>query len=90
MAIVALPKMAQYSGWESSCQAVMSNPGMRIGVVCDDRDGTDAKACSAGSLISITVSWPVKADSQATVASDDRCQFDTDSNRACVIKEVTL
>ena len=83
-------EIAEYSGWEASCQAVGSNPNMRISVSCNDRNNGDAKACTSGSLINIAVSWPVKSDQQATVANDSRCTFNSDSNRACVIKEVTL
>lgn len=83
-------EIAEFSGWEASCQAVGSNPNMRISVSCSDRDNGDAKACSSGSLVSIAVSWPVKADEQATVANDNRCSFGADTNRSCVIKEVTL
>lgn len=83
-------EIAEFSGWEASCQAVGSNPNMRISVSCNDRDNGDAKVCSSGSLISIAVSWPVKSDHQASVANDSRCNFDADSNRACVVKEITL
>lgn len=83
-------EIAEFSGWEASCQAVGSNPNMRISISCNDRDNGDAKVCSSGSLISIAVSWPVKSDQQATIANDSRCTFDSDSNRACIIKEVTL
>ncbi|NVK54635.1 MAG: prepilin-type N-terminal cleavage/methylation domain-containing protein [Alteromonadaceae bacterium] len=83
-------EFAQFSGWEASCQAVASNPGMRINLTCSDRDNGDAKLCSTGSLISITVSWPVRSSQQAAVATDNRCAFASDTNRACVLKEVAL
>ncbi|WP_083271847.1 hypothetical protein [Alteromonas lipolytica] len=63
---------------------------MRISVSCDDRDNTDAKACSAGSIISIAVSWPEKQNTAQGQVNDARCAFNADPNRACVVKEVTL
>lgn len=83
-------EIAEYSGWEASCQAVVSNPNMRISVNCNDRDNGDAKACSSGSLVTIAVSWPLKADSQTNIANDSRCAIGADANRTCVVKEVTL
>lgn len=83
-------EIAEFSGWEASCQAVRSNPGMRISVACDDRVTGDAKSCSSGSLISIAVSWPQKNNQQATINTDNRCAYDSDDNRACVVKEMTL
>ena len=82
--------LASFTGWEASCQAVRSNPNMWLNVTCNDRDAGDAKLCSSGSLISIAVSWPVKSSTGNSVQADSRCAITGSTNRACVIKEITL
>lgn len=83
-------EFAEFAGWDASCQAVRSNPNMRILVDCNDRDSGDTKACSTGSIIEISVSWPEKASQGAEITSDSRCEFDDDTQRACVVKELAL
>ncbi len=51
--------VATYDLWEIRCQSGVrdSLPGGTMSVTCTDSDVTDADACTAGSVFSITVNW---------------------------------
>ncbi|WP_246587670.1 prepilin-type N-terminal cleavage/methylation domain-containing protein [Alteromonas lipotrueiana] len=83
-------QMARYEGWALSCAAVQTNPSTRISLGCQDSNSADTDACSAGSRIQITLTWPVAVSANRSYNLIARCNpLDSNTNE-CVFKDITL
>ncbi|WP_229805075.1 type IV pilus modification protein PilV [Alteromonas halophila] len=83
-------QIAAYDGWALSCSAVQTNPNTRLSVGCTDAIGGDADTCSAGSRLSIKLTWPINSSGNQKYTLNERCNEDSDEPLACVYKDITL
>jgi type IV pilus assembly protein PilV len=82
-------EVATFDAYQMSCAAVESNPNATIDVNCTDADPGDADSCTAGSVQSITVSWPTTGWQGQERVVNELCANDGDDSD-CVIIQVTL
>ncbi|WP_371195809.1 type IV pilus modification protein PilV [Glaciecola sp. SC05] len=83
-------QVAQFDAHQMSCAAVESNPNARILVDCDDNNLADADACTAGSIHTITVSWPSAGWQDGNRVANTNCNASGQSSEDCVIIRVAL
>lgn len=84
-------EVATYDAYQMSCSVVRENPNATIEVSCvADSDLLDADACTAGSLHSIMVKWPMQGWRGDTKIANQRCNTASTSEFDCVSIEVAL
>lgn len=83
-------EIAVFDAYQMSCSAVKENADALVGVTCDDADTDDADACTAGSILTIQVSWPALSWKDDTKFANANCNDTNEANFDCVVKEVTL
>ncbi|GAA0857999.1 hypothetical protein GCM10009114_25960 [Aliiglaciecola litoralis] len=83
-------EFASYDAYQASCSAVSANPSVKLGVSCDDNNNLDAEACSAGSRISIILSWPVESWQNIERALNEECNVNEAEPHDCVRLDVVL
>jgi type IV pilus assembly protein PilV len=82
-------EVATFDAYQMSCAAVESNPNASISVECTDADPSDADACTAGSVQTISVSWPTSGWQGQERIANERCA-NSGEDTDCVIIQVTL
>jgi type IV pilus assembly protein PilV len=83
-------EVAQFDAYQMSCAVVESNPNATIAVTCDDSVVGDPDACTAGSIHSITISWPSVGWQDANRIANANCNVAGANDTDCVILQVGL
>jgi type IV pilus assembly protein PilV len=82
--------IAIFDAYEMSCSVVQENANASLFVTCDDSNTADADACTAGSIHTIMVKWPVVSWRDDFKKANANCNAEGSSAYDCVVKEVTL
>lgn len=82
--------LASYDAYEASCSAVITNPSAILEVDCADNNAADTEACSAGSRISILLSWPTENWQNIDRQLNADCNVDKTHPHDCVVVELVL
>lgn len=84
-------EIAIFDAYQMSCATVRENPNATIEVSCiSDSNPGDADACTAGSLHSIMVKWPMKSWGNQYKKANQRCNTDTSAEFDCIAIEIAL
>jgi len=84
-------EIAVFDAYQMSCSAVRENPNATLEVACiNDSDPADIDTCTAGSLHSITIKWPMKSWSKQYKKANQRCNSGSDAEYDCVALEIAL
>ncbi len=83
-------QIATFDGYEASCSAVVTNPSVNVEVNCRDIDAVDGEACSAGSRISILLSWPVENWQNIDRDLNADCNVNKTEPHDCVVVDLVL
>ncbi len=83
-------ELAIFDAYQMSCSMVRSNPNATMAVSCDDSDISDSDSCTAGSIHTIMITWPVQNWRSDFKKANTNCNADESSDFDCVVKEVTL
>ncbi|MGJ8681982.1 type IV pilus modification PilV family protein [Paraglaciecola sp.] len=83
-------EIAALDGYETSCSAVAANPDIKIEVSCADNNLADIHACSVGSKLDVTLTWPVQKWQNIERTLNANCNIGKSSPHDCVSVELTL
>ncbi|MCF2948340.1 prepilin-type N-terminal cleavage/methylation domain-containing protein [Paraglaciecola aquimarina] len=83
-------EIAAFDGYEASCAAVAANPKIKIQVSCADNNLADIHACSVGSKLDVTLTWPVQKWQDIQRTLNPNCNVGKSSPHDCVSVELTL
>lgn len=83
-------QIAEYDAYQMSCAASKANPNVTLALSCNDQDSLDADPCTAGSMHSVIISWPVKNWQNNTRVLNPKCGSSGTEIRDCVVMEVAL
>ncbi|UAA40726.1 type IV pilus modification protein PilV [Paraneptunicella aestuarii] len=83
-------QFAIFDAYEVSCSVASANPNIRIDVNCADNNILDADTCSAGSIHSIILKWPVQNWQNIERVLNPECNEGELSPHDCVVLDVTL
>lgn len=82
--------IAAFDGYETSCSAVAANPEIKISVTCADNNIVDIHACSVGSKLDVTLTWPVEKWQNIDRTLNANCNIGKSTPHDCVSVELTL
>ncbi len=83
--------LAIFDAHQMSCAAIRENPNASLEVSCvADSDPLDGDACTAGSIHSILVKWPMKSWRGDYKKANARCNTSNSQEYDCVAIEVAL
>lgn len=83
-------EVATFDAYQMSCALARENPNATLSLVCDDSITTDADDCTAGSMHTIMVSWPMKSWQDQAKKANPNCNSGNIAENDCVVVEVTL
>lgn len=83
-------EVATFDAYQMSCALARENPNASLSLACDDTITTDADACTAGSMHTIMVSWPMKSWRDQVKKANPNCNSGSSAENDCVVVEVTL
>lgn len=83
--------IAIFDAYQMTCSAVSQNPNVEIEVSCvNDSNPGDTDLCTAGSIHSILVKWPMKSWGDQYKKANERCNTSSSAEYDCVALEVAL
>ena len=84
-------EIATFDAYQMSCAVVRENPSATIEVAClNDSDPGDTDSCTAGSIHSVMVKWPMKSWGDQHKIANQRCNTNNTAEYDCVAIEIAL
>lgn len=83
-------EFAEYDAYQMSCAVTKNNPNATINLSCNDQVLGDLDACSAGSMHTVTIKWPVKSLQNNQQQLNSQCNTSPNDSFDCVVVELTL
>lgn len=83
-------QMAGFDLWQSYCSLLEGSSKGQLHVRCNDRDNSDAFACSPGSRIDIEAHWPSTTGGANNTSLHGSCGINMSANMACVGEDIIL
>jgi type IV pilus assembly protein PilV len=83
-------EVATFDAYQMSCSLARETPSATLEVSCDDSNTADADACTAGSIHTILVKWPMQSWRGQVKNANQKCNTTGQQDFDCVVVEVTL
>lgn len=83
-------QVAIFDAYQMSCSLSRETPNASMKVSCDDSDTTDTDDCTAGSMHTILVKWPMQSWRDQYKKASKKCNTTGQQQYDCVVIEVTL
>lgn len=83
-------EVAVFDAYQMSCSLARETPTATLEVSCNDSDDTDGDDCTAGSIHTILVKWPMQSWRDQYKKANRKCNAANEQQYDCVVVEVTL